>query len=205
MNKIKRIANAVFEYLKKDAKQTYGLLFCTKKDKQRAEDKKSLKSFFDDFSKKVKRKWWKGGSMKKIKNFSLALFLAFGINISNANTFVYDNIHEAQVQALEEAKLMLFFVVSNTCPYCHKLLNDTFNNKAFVDYLKKNFVVAVADLEGNGMIPADLKFNGVTPTTYILTPTGILIGSPIEGAIDSDKLFSLLRGLEEYKKTQLGF
>ena len=65
MNKIKRIANAVFEYLKKDAKQTYGLLFCTKKDKQRAEDKKSLKSFFWWFLKESKTKMMKRKKYEK--------------------------------------------------------------------------------------------------------------------------------------------
>ncbi|SUX00067.1 putative thioredoxin [Campylobacter jejuni subsp. doylei] len=47
--------------------------------------------------------------------------------------------------------------------------------------------------------------NGVTPTTYILTPTGKVIGTPIEGAVDSDILFGLLKGLEDYKKGQLVF
>ncbi|EMA0254857.1 thioredoxin family protein, partial [Campylobacter jejuni] len=42
-------------------------------------------------------------------------------------------------------------------------------------------------------------------TTYILTPTGKVIGTPIEGAVDSGILFGLLKGLEDYKKGQLGF
>ena len=100
---------------------------------------------------------------------------------------------------------MVFFVVSNRCQYCHKLLNDVMNNAGLMKYLDDNFIVSIADLENGGVIPKDLIFKGVTPTTYILTPTGIVIGTPIEGAIESDMLFTLLKGLEEYKKERLGF
>ncbi|GAA7176917.1 hypothetical protein HpCK101_33080 [Helicobacter pylori] len=100
---------------------------------------------------------------------------------------------------------MIFFAVSNTCEYCHKLMNDVLNNRDLMEYLNKNFIVAISDLNANGLIPKDLLLNGVTPTTYILTPTGKVIGTPIEGAVDSDILFGLLKGLEDYKKGQLGF
>ncbi|SUW99764.1 putative thioredoxin [Campylobacter jejuni subsp. doylei] len=84
-------------------------------------------------------------------------------------------------------------------------MNDVLNNRDLMEYLNKNFIVAISDLNANGLIPKDLLLNGVTPTTYILTPTGKVIGTPIEGAVDSDILFGLLKGLEDYKKGQLGF
>ena len=74
---------------------------------------------------------------------------------------------------------MIFFAVSNTCPHCHKLMNDVLNNRDLMEYLNKNFIVAISDLNANGLIPKDLLLNGVTPTTYILTPTGKVIGTPI--------------------------
>lgn len=141
--------------------------------------------------------------MKKIKILFLITLIAFSPMIIKAK--IYDNVYTAQKQALKEAKLMVFFVVSNTCDYCHKLMNDVLNNKELMDYLNRNFIVAISDLNGNGLIPKDLLFNGVTPTTYILTPTGKVIGTPIEGAIESNILFGLLKGLEDYKKGQLGF
>ncbi|HEH5121216.1 TPA: thioredoxin family protein [Campylobacter coli] len=118
---------------------------------------------------------------------------------------IYDNVYTAQKQALKEVKLMVFFVLSSTCDYCHKLMNDVLNNRDLMEYLDENFIVAISDLNADGLIPKDLLFNGVTPTTYILTPTGKVIGTPIEGAVDSNILFGLLRGLEDYKKGQLGF
>lgn len=117
----------------------------------------------------------------------------------------YDSIYEAQKQALQEAKLMVFFVVSDTCPHCHKLMNDVYGNQTLLGYLDENFVVAVANLNAGGLIPKNLVFNRVTPTTYILTPTGTVIGQPIEGAIDSNYLFELLKGLREYQRGRLGF
>ena len=119
--------------------------------------------------------------------------------------FVYNDIYTAQKHAQKEAKLMLFFVVAESCKYCHQLLDDVFNNKEFLAFLNKKFIVAISDLDNKGVIPKDLIFNGVTPTTYILTPTGKVIGMPIEGAVDSNTLFGLLKGLEEYKRGQLGF
>ncbi len=117
----------------------------------------------------------------------------------------YDSIYEAQKQALQEAKLMVFFVVSDTCPHCHKLMNHIYGNQTLLRYLDENFVVAVANLNAGGLIPKNLVFNQVTPTTYILTPTGTVIGQPIEGAIDSNYLFELLKGLREYQRGRLGF
>lgn len=117
----------------------------------------------------------------------------------------YDSIYEVQKQALQEAKLMVFFVVSDTCPHCHKLMNDIYGNQTLLGYLDENFVVAVANLNAGGLIPKNLVFNQVTPTTYILTPTGTVIGQPIEGAIDSNYLFELLKGLREYQRGRLGF
>ncbi|WP_447291203.1 thioredoxin family protein [Campylobacter jejuni] len=134
--------------------------------------------------------------IKKIRILFLAIFLAFSPMVLEAK--IYDDVYVAQKQALKEAKLMIFFVVSNTCEYCHKLMNDVLNNRDLMEYLNKNFIVAISDLNANGLIPKDLLFNGVTPT-------GKVIGTPIEGAVDSDILFGLLKGLEDYKKGQLGF
>ena len=139
-----------------------------------------------------------------MKRLFVCLF-ALVLVASSLKAEFYDSIYEAQDEALQEAKLMLFFVVSDTCPYCHKLMNDVYANKALLNYLDENLVVAVANLNADGLIPKDLIFNGVTPTTYILTPTGKVIGQPIEGAVDSNTLFGLIRGLRDYQRSRLGF
>lgn len=141
-----------------------------------------------------------------MKRKLIVWFLAFMlIAPSLLKAEFYDSIYDAQKEALQEAKLMVFFVLSDTCQFCHKLMNDVYGNKALLEYLDENFVVAAINLNAGGLIPKDLVFNGVTPTTYILTPTGIVIGQPIEGAVDSHTLLGLLKGLEQYKKSRLGF
>ncbi|EAJ0336120.1 thioredoxin family protein [Campylobacter lari] len=142
----------------------------------------------------------------KLKHI-LSSFLLLSIICSNfyAKPIIYNDIFTAQQQALKEAKIMVFFVVSNTCKYCHKLLNDVMNNTTLMSYFDEKFVVAISDLNNGGKIPRDLLFDGTTPTTYIITPTGKVIGEPIKGAIDSNMLLGLLKGLEDYKKTRLGF
>lgn len=79
--------------------------------------------------------------IKKIKILFLVIFLAFSSMALEAK--IYDDV--AQKQALKEAKLMIFFAVSNTCEYCHKLMNDVLNNRDLMEYLNKNFIVAISD------------------------------------------------------------
>ena len=134
----------------------------------------------------------------------ICLFAVF-VAVTSVKAEFYDSIYDAQREALRDAKLMLFFVVTDTCPYCHRLMNDVLSNRAFLQYLDENLVVAVANLNTNGIIPKDLVFRGVTPTIYLLTPTGNVIGQPIEGAIDSNSLFGIVKGLREYQRGRLGF
>ncbi|NDJ27700.1 thioredoxin family protein [Campylobacter sp. MIT 12-8780] len=141
-----------------------------------------------------------------MKKKILAIFISLVLGFLNLNAKTYNNIYDAAIQAQSEAKLMIFFVLSDTCQFCHKLMNDISSNQALLSYLDENFIVATTNLNADdGVIPRDLLFNGVTPTTYILTPTGKVIGQPIEGAIDSNMLLGLIKGLEEYKKQRLGF
>ncbi|WP_299548768.1 hypothetical protein [uncultured Helicobacter sp.] len=72
--------------------------------------------------------------------------------------------------------------------------------------LIEHYAVAVIDLDNpNSKIPSDLIFNGKTPTTYIITPTGNVIGQPLEGAISANHLYELLKNIQGVKKEQLGF
>lgn len=141
-----------------------------------------------------------------LKQKLIALICSFILILPNAlQAKFYDDIYEAAIEAQREAKLMVFFVLSDTCGFCHKLMNDVVNNQVLMNYLDKNFVVTAINLNAGGIIPQDLIFNSVTPTIYILTPTGKVIGQPIEGAIESNMLYELIKGLEEFKKSRLGF
>ena len=139
-----------------------------------------------------------------MKKILFLLFLVEGVTFGNPK--VYNDIFEGQKVALKEAKLMLYIISSSKCQHCHNLLNGINNTPDLLKLLKDDFVFIATDLENPySRIPNDIVFNGKTPTTYILTPTGNLIGIPIEGSIKSQDLYTLLKGLEDYKKERLGF
>lgn len=142
--------------------------------------------------------------MKKI----LFSFLLFSLLLSmqlNAN-IIHNNVYNAQKQGLKEAKIIVFIIASSSCHFCHKLLNDISNHHALMQLLKEYYAVAVIDLDDpSAKIPSDLIFNGKTPTTYIITPTGNVIGQPLEGAVSANYLYELLKNIQDFKKEQLGF
>jgi|GEM_PF-2384465 len=134
--------------------------------------------------------------MKRIVKAILGVALLF--QISHAQTFesIYDAIPEAQKQG----KLTIFFILSNTCPHCHELMEDVNSNQKLSSYLKENFIITITDLTKGGKVPVDLPFSGTTPTIMILTPSGQVVGDPIEGKIPSDMLLEYLDKIETLKK-----
>lgn len=138
--------------------------------------------------------------MKKIFKAILAVALLLQVSYAQVFSSIYDAIPVAQ----QQGKLTIFFIVSNTCPHCHELMSDINSNKKLTDFLNENFVIAIADLNKGGKVPSDLPFNGSTPTTLILTPSGQVVGNPIEGKIPSDILLEYLDKIETLKKNYVG-
>lgn len=141
-----------------------------------------------------------------MKKILLVLMLVIVSLQLNASVVFHNNIYDAQKQALKEAKIIVFIIASSSCQFCHKLLNDISNHQSLMQLLVEHYAVAVIDLDNpNSKIPADLIFKGKTPTTYIITPTGNVIGQPLEGAISANHLYELLKNIQGVKKEQLGF
>jgi len=130
------------------------------------------------------------------------LGVALLFQVSSAQ--VFDSIYDAIPEAQKQGKLTIFFILSNTCPHCHELMSDINSNQKLASYLKENFIVTVTDLTKGGKVPADLPFSGTTPTTMILTPSGQVVGDPIEGKIPSDMLLEYLDKIETLKKSYVG-
>lgn len=141
-----------------------------------------------------------------MKKILLVLMLVIVSLQLNASVVFHNNVYDAQKQALKEAKIIVFIIASSSCQFCHKLLNDISNHQSLMQLLVEHYAVAVIDLDNpNSKIPADLIFKGKTPTTYIITPTGNVIGQPLEGAISANHLYELLKNIQGVKKEQLGF
>jgi len=126
--------------------------------------------------------------MKTITKVILAVTLL--LQVSSAK--VFDSIYDAIPEAQKQGKLTIFFILSNTCPHCHEFMLDVNSNQKLASYLKENFIVTITDITKGGKVPVDLPFSGTTPTTMILTPTGQVVGNPIEGKIPSDMLLEYL-------------
>lgn len=100
------------------------------------------------------------------------------------------NIYSAFKKAQELNRPIYYIVTSASCQHCYKHLKDTIipNN----ELIRKDFILAVADLNKGDKVPSDLPFDGYTPTTYIIAPNGNLMVTPIKGNFNQDYLYDIL-------------
>jgi len=113
---------------------------------------------------------------------------------------VYDSIYKAIPEAQENGKLAIFIVIATSCPHCKELMLDIGQNQSLTQFMQENYIIAVTDVEKGGKVPSDLPFTGTTPTIFILTPAGQVVGSPIEGKIPSKMLLEYLEKINQLKK-----
>lgn len=135
---------------------------------------------------------------------SIALSCAL-LSSANAAQTIYSSAYEAQKEALEKAQLMVIVVVAESCPYCQRMLNDMSLNRDLMELIGEYYVLSIVDVEKDGLVPNDLGWDGRTPTTFITTPTGKLIGSGMPGAINSNDLYKLLQATQMVKYEKVGF
>ena len=100
------------------------------------------------------------------------------------------NIYSAFKKAQELNRPIYYIVTSASCEHCYKHLKNTVipNN----ELIRKDFILAIADLTKGDKVPSDLPFDGYTPTTYIIAPNGSLMVNPIKGNFSPDYLYQVL-------------
>lgn len=140
----------------------------------------------------------------KLKILFAALLLSLSGSIAMANPQlttqsaqvdeVFD-IYQAYDRAQKSNKPIYYVVTSASCPHCYTYLKNTIEPNFGV--INRDFIFALSDLTKGDKIPSNLIFNGTTPTTYILSPNGQQLVSPIEGSFDSGYLKTLLNKLYE--------
>lgn len=116
------------------------------------------------------------------------------------NAEVFNSIYKAIPEAQSTGKLAVFFVIATSCPHCQELMSDVGQNKALMKFMEENYIITVTDLEKGGKVPSDLPFNGDTPTIFVLTPAGQVVGNPISGKIPSPTLLEYLEKIDQLKK-----
>ena len=99
------------------------------------------------------------------------------------NSFL--DLREDVAEATAEGKRIMLFFYQDGCPYCARLLNVNFSQKALVEKTRQRFVVIalniwgdreVTDLQGRTLTEKDLASNlkvMYTPTLIFLDPNGV--------------------------------
>ena len=126
-----------------------------------------------------------------LKHLFLTLLISVQALFANADFNIYNAFEKAQ----ETNRPIYYVVASAGCSHCVNYLQDTVYPS--FELINKDFVFALSDISAGDKVPSNLPFNGTTPTTYILAPTGELMAAPIEGNFDETHLKTLLSKLYE--------
>ncbi|NPA32131.1 MAG: thioredoxin fold domain-containing protein [Aquificae bacterium] len=118
----------------------------------------------------------------------LLLILIFGV-FTGAQTWLND-LKEAERIAKKENKLILIYVYSEHCPYCHQVEEFVFGDERVEKFLKRNFIVVSADVKDE----LSRRF-GVfgTPSFLVYDPLSGRVVGRLFGSLDAE---SFLKALE---------
>ena len=125
----------------------------------------------------------------KFKSFFL--FILYSTLLWSQNWFT--DFDKAKKFAKKESKLILIYVYSEHCPYCHQVEEFVFGDEYVEKFLSKNFVIVSVDIK-------DIKDNSVTGFNIFGTPT-FIVYNPLTrkvlyeffGSVDSETFLSLLK------------
>ncbi|HID65672.1 MAG TPA: thioredoxin family protein [Aquificaceae bacterium] len=127
--------------------------------------------------------------MLKFKSFFL-FFLCFTF------LWAYDwfkDLDKAKKLAKKESKLILVYVYSEHCPYCHQVEEFVFGDEYVEKFLNKNFIIVSIDIE-------DIKDNPIpgfnifgVPTFIVYNPLNEKVLYKFFGSVDSETFLSLLK------------
>lgn len=136
-------------------------------------------------------------------SFSMFFTSVFAANESAASNFsnmqvqqddIFD-IYKAYDRAQKLNRPVFYVVASAGCSHCYAYLNNTI--KPNFELINRDFVFAMSDISKGDKVPSNIPFNGTTPTTYIISPTGQLMTPPIEGNFNQEYLQTLIQKLYE--------
>ncbi|MGE4511544.1 MAG: hypothetical protein AB7D43_10645 [Sulfurimonadaceae bacterium] len=133
----------------------------------------------------------------KFLRLLVAIFIFKAIAV--ANDF---DVYSAFDKAQKENKPLFYVVVSAGCPHCVSFFENTIHPN--FEMIHRDFEFAFSDISRGDKIPSNIKFNGTTPSTYIVTPNGQTIVGPLEGNFDSKYLHYLVSEMRKsYAKNYL--
>ncbi len=116
------------------------------------------------------------------------------------NWLTYD---QAQKQNNNPARKFLLYFYTDWCGYCRKLEQNTFSNKAVIDYINANFVPVRINSEKMPKLAARYGVAGV-PDLRFVTPEGQNIAR-WPGYIEADQFLPLLKYIHTDSYLKMGY
>jgi thioredoxin-related protein len=114
-------------------------------------------------------------------------------NVASAETINWYTYNEGITLAKTEGKKVLLFFYSEWCPYCKKMLRETFQDSSVVSYVRENFIAIELDFDKDTKIVSRYGVR-ILPSTFFLIKSGERIG-PLLGYIPPDQFLSMLKGV----------
>ena len=122
-----------------------------------------------------------------VRLFTACMVLTLGATVALAADGWGDNYQKALARAKAEHKLLLLdFTGSDWCPWCIKLHDEVFSQKAFKDYAAKNLVLMIVDFPQTKPQTAAVKAQNAKlqdqypipgyPTVVVLNSQGKQVG-----------------------------
>jgi thioredoxin-related protein len=91
-----------------------------------------------------------------VQFIALTFILLVGLSAAKADGFWDDSFFDMpndvkQARAEHKSGVFLFFQMAD-CPFCHRMETTVFTDPTVMDYMKKHFVTASIDIEGDVMM-----------------------------------------------------
>ena len=139
----------------------------------------------------------------------IALALFFTYSLADAKIKWAKDYKDAIEKSVKQNKPIMFIISRDTCKYCIKLENTTFQDDKIIKKLNKSFIAVRAWTNEGDFIPMYVKqLTPGLPGIWFLYPGGMPMYEPILGYVGKDKFLKILSiintDFKEYKKEYEG-
>ena len=102
--------------------------------------------------------------MRRVLLFILIPYVLFAEHV------IWQSDYEkARVQALQEGKGIMVFLIKQDCPKCREMLQTTFMNQAYIAKINEAYVAVLIIKDQKTGYPIEMLYTLEYPTTFFLT------------------------------------
>lgn len=99
----------------------------------------------------------------------LLFFLLIPYILSAEHVLWQSDYEKARLQAVEEGKGILVFLIKKECSQCQKMLQTTFMNQDYIAKINEQYVAVIITQDQKGSYPIEMLYTLEYPTTFFLT------------------------------------